>query len=358
MKKLLTLLVCLAIATGSAFAQKEQAAVQTGAKMSGYIFGDYFYKIGGDPTVSNALNTKGTQFSSNKKDDQAFNIRRMYLNFDYIFNEQFAGKVVIENNDKQFNSDSRFGFFLKYAYMEWKEIYPGAKLMIGIIPTSEWAGGLAEKGWTYRSVEKTLLDKSGLGTGVDLGVGLYGKFDKEGNYGYTAVVGNGTGTKIEDNKYKKYYLSLNAQPIKGLFAEVHYDFEPADKDLNKTTFKGVLFFQSADFTVGFEAMQRKQITVVDPETKITPFGFSGYAIYKINDNFKVFGRYDQMDFNTEITTSGYKEGFITAGVDFMPIKDIHIIPNIWMTNFSKNVDSAPDKDADLVARLTFFFNFK
>jgi hypothetical protein len=354
MKKFFTLFVCLILAASTVYAQKEQE-VKTGAKMSGYVFGDYFYKVGGDTLVK----AGSSQFSGNAKDDQAFNLRRMYLNFDYTFNEQFTGKIILEGGDKSLDANKRYGIFVKYAYAEWKEILPGAKLLVGIIPTSEYAAGLAEKGWIFRSVERTVIDKSGLATGADFGIGLYGKFDKEGLFNYTAMIGNGSGTAMETNKYKKYYLSLNAQPVKGLFAEVHFDFEPNANDLNKQTIKGLLFYKTDAFIIGFEGFQRTYTQAKTPiEVKSTPLGISAYASYSLGDNLKAFARFDNYNPNTENTTTGYSENFIVAGIDFMPFKDVHFIPNIWMTTFSKKTDTPKDKDADLVARITFFFNFK
>ena len=78
----------------------------------------------------------------------------------------------------------------------------------------------------------------GFGNASDLGVSARGKFDKAGNYGFGLMIGNGNGQKPEINKYKKYYGTLFAKPVKGLQMEVYGDYEPAADDKNKTTLRG------------------------------------------------------------------------------------------------------------------------
>ena len=78
-----------------------------------------------------------------------------------------------------------------------------------------------------------------MGSAADLGVALRGKFDAEGNYGYGFMIGNGSGTAAEKNKFKKYYGVLNAKPAKGFIVEAYADYEPADFDSDRTTLKGL-----------------------------------------------------------------------------------------------------------------------
>jgi hypothetical protein len=55
--------------------------------------------------------------------------------------------------------------------------------------------------------------------------------------------------------------------------------------------------------------------------------------------------------------------FITAGLDYTPVKRVHIMPNIWYTGF-KSMDTnltstqkLAKSDYDLVYRITFYYIF-
>jgi hypothetical protein len=53
-----------------------------------------------------------------------------------------------------------------------------------------------------------------------------------------------------------------------------------------------------------------------------------------------------------------KETFFTAGLDFMPYKDIHFEPNVWLVHYGSQLSSTgTEGDSDVVWRLTFFFVF-
>jgi NADPH-dependent 7-cyano-7-deazaguanine reductase QueF len=52
-----------------------------------------------------------------------------------------------------------------------------------------------------------------------------------------------------------------------------------------------------------------------------------------------------------------KESFITVGVDYSPIKNVHILPNIWYQSFSNKNDNNNNRDYDLVFRLTFYYSY-
>jgi len=63
----------------------------------------------------------------------------------------------------------------------------------------------------------------GMGIPSDLGISSRGTFDKQGNYGFTLMIGNGTGQKPEINKYKKYYANFYAKLFKNFQSEVYAD---------------------------------------------------------------------------------------------------------------------------------------
>jgi hypothetical protein len=59
-----------------------------------------------------------------------------------------------------------------------------------------------------------------------------------------------------------------------------------------------------------------------------------------------------------VSEAGFIENFITAGFDYMPVKDVHIMPNIWVTSYSDKSPAKVKKDANVIARMTFNYIYR
>lgn len=358
MKHLVIIFVAILLVTSFSLSQDKPAG-----KVHGYVFGDYYYVAGADTAASRGAG----QYSSTKKDFQGFQFRRVYLYYEHNLSEQFFAQFLLEGNDKTFTYDDKAGdkrglhsVFIKTAYLEWKDILTNHNLAIGLVPTPTWSWSFAEKTWNYRSIEKTITDFRGLGGAVDIGISMRGKIDDAGTFGYVAMIGNGQGAKAENNKYKKFYGQLNAKPTKELLLEGYVDFEPNLGDKNKTTLKGFAAYQTKEFTIGAEVVQQTQAKVGVNGADIVPFGLALFAWAPIPgvDGLNAFGRFDYYDPNTKVSDAGYKENFFVVGVDYMPIKDVHIMPNVWVNTYSNKKSGGPTRHADVVGRLTFFYVYK
>jgi hypothetical protein len=339
---------------------------QPAGKIHGYVFGDYFYKFGG-ANIKAASSTQYSDSALNKSG--AFQIRRIYLYYEHNLSEKFFAQFLLESNDKSVEytadkagkptKDGRHTVFVKLAYLEWKDIIPQGNLAFGMVPTPTWA--LSEKMWNYRPIEKTVMDMRGLGGASDIGVTLRGKLGNDGMFGYAFMVGNGNGQKPENNKSKKYYGSLSAKPVKGITTEVYYDQESKilnsqnHETMSRTSLKGLAAYQHEKFTIGVEMLKQTQKKVSDT-TDIKPLGLSVFAWAPVSgsDKLNAFARFDTYDPDTQ-NSAAYKENFITAGIDYMPIKNVHIMPNLWMNSFSKK---GSKRDTDKVVRITFFYVYK
>jgi hypothetical protein len=326
-----------------------------GGKLWGYVFGDYYYKASGDSTGGS------TQYAGFPKTFQAFEIRRVYLGYDYTFSDKFTSQFLLEGNDKILTS-TRLGIFVKAAFVEWKA-FEHASFSAGLIPTPTWSWALNEKAWNYRSIEKTIVDMRGLGIASDLGVATRGKFDKAGNYGFVLMIGNGSAQKPEVNKFKKYYGNLYAKPLTGLSIEAYGDYEPNSGDKNKTTMRGFIGYQYKKFNIGAEVIQQTQQNAGGTDIDAVPFGISAFVwgtLYAKKDKpvLNAFARFDMFDPDTKNDTLGYKENFISAGLDYMPIDNVHFMPNVWVNSYSGKTSSLAEKKADVVARMTFYYVYK
>jgi len=106
------------------------------------------------------------------------------------------------------------------------------------------------------------------------------------------------------------------------------------------------------------------------DVNIIPFGLSVFVRGQIIANkLNYFARYDNYnpdtDYNANIlySSGGFsdKENFITAGFDWMPIKNVHLMPNIWYNSYGSmknNVSGKVKNDYDMVARITFYYIYK
>lgn len=350
-----TSLVFSLIAWWSCTMHPSIAQDKTGGKIYGNAFGDYYFMVGAD-----TLAKRGTaQFSSMPKNDHGFLLRRVYLGYDYTFNESFSSQVLLEGNDKTLDGNGRYGFIIKTAFVEWKEIIPMGNLLLGLIPTPTW-NLTTEKVWNYRAVEKTITDFRGLGNGSDIGVALRGRFDPEGSLSYALMFANGNGQKPENDKHKKYYASLAAKPVDHFVLEGYFDYETASDNRSKTMLKGFAAYQSTAFTVGVEVFQMTQKKFGTNNTDLTPFGVSVFAwapLPSIGD-VNAFARFDMFDPDSKTSTNGMKENFLTLGVDYMPIRNVHVMPNLWMNTYAQKDSDRTSPKSDVAGRITFWFVYK
>jgi hypothetical protein len=288
------------------------------------------------------------------------------LGFAYKLSEKVNANLLFESNDKTLTS-GRFGFFIKLANVELKNIIPNSSLHFGIIPTISFT--ISEKLWNYRSVEKTITDMRGFTSGSDLGISLRGTFDKAGNYGYGLMIANGNYQRPETSKHKRFYGDLFFKPVKGIVVDLYADFENGYDDKNKLLYKGTLAYQHERFTFGVEGFQQIQFKAVQDslgvKSDIKPLGISAFAWGNIIGSkpeqypkVNLFARFDLFDPNTELDTLGFSENFLTGGIDIEPYKDVHIMPNIWVNSYNDKSSIDFERKADVVGRLTFFYLYR
>jgi hypothetical protein len=103
-------------------------------------------------------------------------------------------------------------------------------------------------------------------------------------------------------------------------------------------------------------------------------GFSVFARGKIiSDKLGFFARmdlfnpdqhYDQGYQSYEGLSSHFdpntREEFFTAGLDFTPVRNVHLMPNVWYNGYHgrlNQLSSAAKYDYDLVYRMTFYYVF-
>jgi hypothetical protein len=382
-----------------------KAGSANSGRLWGYMFGDFYAKGHADSAGRGGNN----QYTGIPNSRSAFQFRRIYLGYDYNISNKFSAELLLaaEDNFPAGNPPSapsatgdqtlngKLTFYIKLANIRWKNIWKGTDLVIGQVATPAFPL-LSERIWAYRSIERTISDIRRTPS-YDLGAALQGKFDSKGNFGYNLMVGNGSSAKPESDNFKWFYGDIYAMALdKKLVFDIYADYERLNWTStwhhSRQMTKAYIAYNTPALTVGVEGY----VNVLKNDnlaTRITPrpggfaadtltsnaIGISAYVHGDIVKNkLRFFARYDNTKPNSKVDNTTYtkyanaagnydynnKEQFITAGLDFTPVKNVHFMPNIWYNGYKseQNATIAPDgskmkSDADVVYRLTFYFVF-
>lgn len=313
-------------------------------KISGMVFGDFFWNAKNNNNATEA--------------ETGFWIRRGYFTYDHTFNEDFSGRFRLEVTSSDLTrASATMNPFVKEANLTWKPA--SHAIQGGMIPTPTWVE-IVEGHWGYRSVEKTPVDLHRFGSAVDLGVAIKGSFNEE-RLGYHLMVGNGAGTRSETNGEKKFYGSFHFKPLKELIVQVYGDIEPGNQNNDHYTLFGFSGYTKENWRVGLLFISRIEQLVGGNHRFIEIL--SGHGAFKVVEKIWGFARVDRMfdpsptgnqidyiPFNTTADST-----FIVAGVDYEPIKDVHLIPNMETIIYDPVGGVRPG--TDLVPRLSFYWKF-
>ena len=379
MKKQL-LFILFILLSFNVFSQKDTTKVEfkPSGKVWGYAFGDFLYKA-----HTNSFNMSNTQYGSTPKDFTSLEFRRIYLGYDYDISEHFSTQLLLAYEGATFTTDGNRSVYIKAANLRWKNIFHNSDLVIGAMPTPSYST-TSEPVWGYRSLEKTIMDMRKIGASADVGISLQGKLNDKGDFGYNLMISNGSGAKPEADKFKKFYGDVYAKfADQKIIVDLGADNEwtqakPYQK--NKTTYKAFLAYQTTQFTIGAEVFQQVQknntvFTEAAPSTvkdtvNALASGISIFARGPISKKLGYVVRYDfynpDSKFNENNVYAGsytgvFTESLILAGLDYTPVKNVHLIPNIWYDvykNRNSAVNALPDKSSDLAIRLTVHYIFR
>ncbi|MBI4552827.1 MAG: hypothetical protein HY710_11240 [Candidatus Latescibacteria bacterium] len=332
-------LLLLIVAARPADAQQE-------GKISGYMFGDYYYVAADHVPAFEKQN--------------GFWFRRVYVTYDKGLSPEFTTRFRIEmNSPGDFGATSiKLTPIVKDAYVKWTRTRQN--ILFGMSASPTWE--VVERIWGYRSVEKTPLDLQRMGGSRDFGIAFQGAVDPNKKLNYHFMFGNGSDTGSEVDKEKKVYLSLTAAPVKGLTIEAYTDWEgrPADKD--RYVFQGFISYERPDFRAGAQiAQQTRKSGTTAPDTKLRLA--SVFAAGKLAPKAWALVRFDRtFDLNPDGNKIPYipfatnaKSSLFIVGLDLLPVKDVHIIPNIEAVVYGSAVGPKPGNDT--IPRLTLYYTF-
>lgn len=299
----------------------ERTTESSSGKVTLSIFNDFTYMLQ-EPQPSNT--TKGISGAN------AFVFRRASIGYEYSFNKNVTAKV-----DYDAGSNS-----LLQAYVDLKNITSMVDLKIGAMQTL--SSETIERIWEYRSLEGNVLDRKGYTHEFDKGLSLSVRSNAQGTiYGNLAVY-NGNGLAAENNKLKKIALSAGSWLDKSSVVEAYVDYE----NLNggKSTITGKVFYGMSSATMGlgvegFYRLERKMHITTGADRN--PLGASLYTWMEMMKSFRGVLRVDAVDNDFADTKVGQQELYVNVGFDYLPVPEVHLIPNlIYVKNLKKGVTPA------------------
>ncbi len=314
-------------------------------KISGYMFGDYYYVAQNhDPTIEGR---NGLWF------------RRIYFTYDHGLSDEFSVRFRLElSSAGNFINGVTLQPFMKDGYLKWSK--SGHSIILGLSPTPTFE--YIEEFWGYRAIEKTPADLYKFGSSRDLGIAFKGTLGAAKKVRYHFMLANGGGNNGADtNKGKKALLSLGYQLTSALYVEVYGDWEERPGDTNRYTWQGFLGFQKEKYRLGAQILQQtRQTPAADLKLEVASF----FAAAQLREKLWGYVRFDHgFDPFLDGPTIDYlpfdntaEANFVIAGVDFEPVKQVHIMPNIEYTFYQETAGLSPDADA--IPRLTFYYIWK
>lgn len=318
--------------------------------------------------------------------------------------------------------NNKLTFYIKLANIRWRNIWKGTDFIFGQVATPAFPL-LSEKIWNYRSIERTISDIRRTPS-YDFGGSLQGVFDpKTKNYGFDLLVGNGTSAKPPSTSFKWFYGDVYAYLFnKKVVVDFYADYlrtnwsYNSNLDRSRQMLKGYIAYNSSatanggmnpgkGFTIGAEFF----INTLKNDLAATKIAggidtlndaAEGISIYVHGDivksKLRFFARYDRYNPMTKINNSiynkyagntgnyndnsydvtynangtptaatatgdqTYEQSFITAGLDWTPANNVHIMPNIWYEHYHSQLASATGAaadDHDMLWRITFYYTF-
>ncbi|MCH7677823.1 hypothetical protein IID10_00470 [candidate division KSB1 bacterium] len=312
-------------------------------KIKGLMFGDYYYVL--------------NNHDSSLEESNGFWFRRIYFTYDHTLDDEFSVRFRLEmNGPGDFSSRAKLEPVVKDAYLKWKR--SNYALILGISGTPTW--GYIEDFWGYRPVEKTAADLYGFDSSRDFGVAVKGTTSDE-KVNYHLMFGNGSSNRSESNNGKKVRFSLGYKVNSNVAVEAYADWEERPGNSNRYTVQGFASYQNENFRAGAQLLhQNRSSDAGDLNLEV----FSIFGAAQLREKVWGFARWDR-SFDPLPGGPGIsylpidgtaKFNFLLLGIDIMPHKQIHFMPNIELIFYGDTKGASPD--SDVIPRFTFYYVWK
>ncbi|MDZ7756807.1 hypothetical protein [Rhodohalobacter sp.] len=333
----------------------------------GYVFGDMFWKADGDEDLWG----RG-EFMSTEKNAIGGNLRRIYVGFDHDISSNLTTRVLFETNSGTIDPSGKFSPIVKLGYIRWDvpvDFLHNNVVSVGLIPTPIFS--FPEKSFGYRSVEKEALDARGIGRSADQGISYSATFDEDSNFGFTALLGNGTGNRPTETKRLEYTGSVFAKFLDSrLTVETMYNYKSLGNDRENSILRGFVGFETDQFRFGGEVARiLNSVGTAQGFNDVEPILYSVFYAFKIpsfSDDVEFFGRYDRYNPDTDYETGKVypndpqffsNQSLAILGLKYQPIDRVNIMPNLYFNIYDEKRDEIEDRKTDIVLRTTIYYSF-
>jgi len=374
---------------------QENTGFTPSGNLWGLVFGDYAFKVHNDtlqrgggnvqykgfnggsvtspsssPSNSSALNSNGAAGSiPANNQENGFAIRRFYLGYDYKFAPGFSASAILAN-EQNTDASGKNTVYLKYAFLKWANIFKNSDLVLGQYQTCSFASPYGpDPIWSYRAVERTLMDMHNIDASTDLGASLQGKLwvNKKSPdtlnptfFGYALQIGNNNSAADNASNFKKGRLNIYGTFLRdkltlGLYGDYLVTNNASDKAAtSNTTLKVYGGFKNDRFSIGGEVFQQvnKNSDIYKVSTNgvvekngvndtITglQFGWTLFGTARIIRNkLNVFFRYDFYNPDTrfkpnDIYSRAYN-GILPVSGQLTPAESGTSLPVVSATNYT------------------------
>ena len=309
LKRNLTFLFAVILIVTRAYSQNEKGGYVPEGKAFAVIYTNFHKGIAGE-----ALN------------DDAFELQRAYLGYEYNFSPDFYAKINIDIGSPEdlspYAKIRRYAYF-KNAFLRYNKNRFEAEF--GLINMRQFK--LQEEIWERRYLMKTLADENKLGTSADLGFNVNYKIGSFLNADFTMMNGEGYNSLQMDDVFK-YSLGATIGKTDGFISRLSYDFT-----INEMTESTFLFFMSyfhkQRWNLASEFIYRKNEGWRADNNIV---GYSIYGKFNLAPKYQLFARFDKIGSNIlegEINPWHLsKDGTaLVAGVQFSPVGKIKMALN-------------------------------
>jgi len=193
--------------------------------------------------------------------------------------------------------DTKFRYYMKYAYLQWKTPISGVKMQFGAAGSP--LVGYGDKFWGHRYVSKAFTDRNKILSSSVIGLHFVGSYaDSPISWQANLINGEGYGSP-EDGSDKTSQLRISADLLSGsdagslpvtVFGST--EFLTAEDDDPTTVLVGAGGYKMSHFLLWGEY-------VMELEGDVTGSGYSAVVMPRIPEVGSLFMRYDYWDPNTD-----------------------------------------------------------
>lgn len=338
------------------------------SKISGLVFGDYYYnevRDSGATTLANAV-------LNDAKNLNGFQIRRIYFTYDYLYSQNLETRIRLENENKTFVTSGNLGIYVKDAYIKWKKILGYHSIILGIQPCPTFE--TAEDIWGGRYLEKPITNQRYLAESRDFGLSITGQTDSAGTLYYQLMIGNNSACKTELDRYKALYGVIRYGFFKHFVTtiSVNYIFLPKVKNFydailpmnlltnDKTLWSFFVGYRKENsWSIGMEAFlmdwQHMLNTGADFKS-LKSYGLSLFSTIYLNKKISFTGRFDYYEPNKYKESTHDHRYWALFSTNFKLSKQWVISPNVIAEFYEKLQNNTKIKPG-ITPRITFYWKY-